>query len=595
MNIKQIFLPLLGTLALIGCNKEAVEPTNSNTVQVNSVTLALSIEATADASEMRAVSFDANQNVPPTMHDQYSDWTTHCFLSNEDGSKKAYATINWDARLEGGKVKLKMQGHTLELKPIGSADEALTADNKPAAGERWSIVGITGGGKLNAERTRVDFAPDAVLDAALKPHQARVPFTFEKAYFTVSAASGERAPQISVHFKPQGSLLNVRVNNKISQLVQTELRVVSNALSNNGYYDYSTGEAQWTFVQTEAQPETLSRSIAIDANAGKNYLLWGMPRTASAVALSSKVALGGYKLLAEGSATEQPKVRTEAFVNAIAYPMGVDIAESLSPLNTLPTTGGPTYAAKVMDATTNSFIDPLAFSTAEAYPSSIYYTHEEALAAYGSSTDKPYYLPTIWELGTIFPSQKSGDDRGQACYFTGGGNANGTPIVEKVQFTKDAAPVEVTSEYRGAGGSSKIVYALRFSGYDGNSKRTAFRYEYFKIKELANGTPLHGLKVTTRHLGNAGDSNSYNTEAYWTNPSKSMQDVTVTYPALGHTSAEAVAIGSAPAGLGSYVYYWSATAADAGFFRTMNFYNGGVRGFLRNESPSALPLILFKK
>lgn len=592
MNIKQIFLPLIGALALVGCNKEAVEPTSSNLAQPTSVTLALSLEGTADASEMRAVSFDANQNVPPTTHDQYSDWTTHCFLRNDDGSKKAYAVIHWDARVEGGKVKLKMRGHELNLLPIGSSGAELSPENKPVAGERWSIEGITGGGKLNSERTRVDFAPDADLDKNLQPHQARVPFTFEKTFFTVSASSGERAPQISVHFKPQGSLLNIRVNNKTAQFVQTELRILSNALSNNGYYDYSTGEAQWKFSNIDAPHELISRTIAMVNGVGRNYVLWGMPRLASVGGFSSQAFVAGYEISSEGATIDKPKVRTESFVNGLAYPMGIDLDLSISPLNALVETTklGANFIAMFKHKDIEGFKDAMTFSDRmDAYSSDIYYNYDQAMVY--SDTDKPYYLPTIWELGTIFPAQKTESDN-DLYYYYNGQNATGEDILERVQFSKNESPVIVTSRYVGAGEGTKILYALRFTNLSGaldNSKRTAFRYEYVNLGKLKdNITDMWGLKVTTRHLGNDGDDIGYSTEEYWNNVTKNGKDATVIFPAVGRKNEE---------GFASLGFYWSSTPFEGEELKASRAYfdQDLVFGYYNNTKDREFPILLFKK
>lgn len=377
MKIKQLFLPLVGALALIGCNKEAVEPTSSNTTQANSVTLALSLEGTADASEMRAVSFDANQNVPPTIHEEgISDWTTHCFLRKDDGSKRAYAVITWDARMEGNRVKLKMKGHTLELKSMGVANEVLDEANRPVAGERWLITGITGGGEVQENRTRVVFNSTAAYDG-LNANQAQVPFTFEPQGFTVAAESGVRAPQISVHFKPQGALLKVYIDNKknhVQYAVATDLQVTTNALSNNGYYDYSTGEAKWHFNNAAVQEEVLSRPVAIAANSAKHYVLWAMPRPATAeptTGFKSSVKLDRCITYGEGT-TSEPALREGAFESGAGYSMGVEVGQSWSPLNAITTTGAPNYIAKFMSSATHKFIDPTTFeSDVEAYNSGI--------------------------------------------------------------------------------------------------------------------------------------------------------------------------------------------------------------------------------
>lgn len=593
INMRQLFLSLLGVLALSACSKEDVEPTSSDTAQTKPVTLSLSIEGQADAGGIRAVSFDTNQNVPPTTHDQYSNWQTHCFLRKVgDDTNQAYALIDWEAKMEGGKVHLKMKGHTLTLLQSGNKPTPV-----PKAGERWSIVGVTGGGKLNAERTRVDFAPDTELDNNLQPHQVRVPFTFEKVFFTVSAESGERAPQISVYFKPQGSLINVYTNNKTSQAGIAELQVVTNALSNNGYYDYSSDMPSWVFAHDDAKQEAIIRRIHITPNQGRNYVLWGMPRpetTKPIEGFKSEVVVAGYQISGEGVTEEKPKIRTEAFVNALAYPVGIDIDLSLTPLNKLTTTGTPSHIVKFMSSTSNNFVDARAFDNAtDIKNSDILFTQSDAIKRYGpasSTNTSPYYLPTIWELGAIFPSQRVGFSIYQSYNFAD----SDITVNELVQFEPGqqvAKRKRVTSSYKASGG---VLYADRFKNYAGgmenNSKRTVFRYEYIKIKDLADGTALNGLKITTRYLGNDGDASGYDTENFWTDPSKNAHDVTAVFPALGHRAAST----------GINGYYWSssphASLSDVSYtmyfsFDRINSLSNGEN----QEAANAFGLILFPK
>lgn len=556
MNFKHLFLPLVGSLALVGCNKEAVEPISSNTTQANSITLELSLEGTAvGTNAMRAVSFDTDEDIPPTMHEEgVSDWKTHCFLRSEDGTKQAYAMIDWDARVEGGKIQLKMKGHTLTLEQSGSQPLA-----QPQPGEQWFIAGVTGGGKLNEDKTRVDFGSDAALDNALKPHQARVPFTFGWTGFTVSKISGQTAPKISVQFEPQGTLLNVRVKNNTSKPVASaELTIYSNAVSNNGYFDYSLGTdtPSWTFTKADAVEETISRSASVAAASAKKYVLWGMPRPETAKpegGFKSEVVLAGYDLSQAGPSKEKPEVRTKSFARGLAYPMGVDIEVSLSPLNKLTTTGAPNYIVKVMQQPSNALIDPTTFaSTTEIMNSGIHYNYSDAKRLFGFSSPEntsSYYVPEPAEWATVFSSS--------AVPFS---TTNPVRWKEKVQFEQGEATQarDVFSSYKSVG---NVLYALRFCKLNNvetdNKMRTAFRYEYIKIKDLADG-PLHGLKITTRYVGN--DPSYSNDEIptadeFWNNTRKTT---TVVFPALGIKTPVAEDI---PTNAGLRFYAWTAKRA----------------------------------
>lgn len=586
MNIKQIFLPLFGALALIGCNNEALEPTSSNETETQPVRLALTMEATADASEMRAIIFDTSKGIPPTAGNTEAKWTTHCFLHKSgDASKRAYAVIEWDVtNATAGQIKLKMRGSELSLQQSGSQPLVI-----PQPGERWIITGITGGGKLNADKTRVEFSADGAYDA-LEANQAQVPFTFEPQGFDV-ASEGMRAPQISVHFKPQGSLLNVHVNNATNRgkhAVATDLKLYTNALSNNGYYDYSTGEAQWKFTNAAAQEEVISRPISLDKDAAAKYVLWGMPRPETAKpseGFKSEIYLGRYKIFAEGSTTAKPKVRDEAFTNGLAYPMGINIDRPFMPLE---------YVAKRNIAPRESWAggNPT-FATSDLNNASGYFSWTEAIATDLSTAiieGVKYHLPSIQELEGMFPARVDG-----ARHFSGANypNTNANNYDETVMV--EGGLLSGKADYYSSG--NYILYAVRFKNESNdNMNTTVYRYSF--TTQALNSQTAH-LEVISRWVGNTlGNIDQLLQKIqegdFWT--TNTQDDVKVIFPATGYYKG---AKGVKPLELpGETGRYWSSTKSTNPTYPTMaehaNFYKTNVNGHNLNDPAWSYSVRLFK-
>lgn len=571
MNFKKMLLPLFGAFALIGCSKESVEPREPLHSESEPVTISLSLEGSAEgAQSLRAVSFDTNHDAPRTTNDALSSWKTHCFLSNEAGTKKAYAEIDWDATIVDGKVKLKMQGHTLTLKPIGSTSEDLEEANKPVAGERWTITGITGGGKLNADRTQVDFSSDEALDKDLKPYQVRMPFTFDKVSFTVAAEVGEAAPKVSVDFKPQGTLLNIKVSNKTRQarhaidVDDSDLKVFSNALSNAGYYDYSTGEAKWVFTHEAAEEETISRSVSVAVDATQNYLLWGMPRPESAKpaeGFRSEISLGDFHIFAAGSNADAPKVRTQGYATAKAYHLGIDVNRWMMPIEHLVTTGAPDHRVKIVSGPTSNLtqIDPVATTATDP----VYYTFDEAINALNKGIlldGRKYRMFTSGELASLFPGDDLKDTR---AIHIGRYSLKDTGVkeieAEEFTFVGESKPRRAKATYKADG--TKTIYASRFENLPG--RHCAYRYQF-------SG---EYLTITCRYLGNQAVPaiSDIATDAYWDN--NNADDIKASFRMLGRKD-----YASGPVRMfGDYGFIWNSTEIPARVSGTpTSIYGRGV-------------------
>lgn len=537
MRMKHLFMPLFGALALMGCNKELIEPSELESSGAAPITLELSLEGTAvSRDEMRAVSFYTEDDIPPTKHeDGISDWQTHCFLRNESGTAQAYALVDWDAREVNGKIHLKMKGHTLKLEQSGSQPLV-----QPQPGERWRIAGITGGGKLNSDRTRVDFTPDTALDNGLNPNQARVPFTFGWTTFTVSRVSGDRAPKISVHFAPQGSLLNVRVNNKTNrgaESVTSVLKFFTNALSGNGYFDYALGNEApvWKFTNESAQEETISRPISVAKGAATNYVLWGMPRPETSKpsgGFKSEVYLGRYKIFAEMTKVK-PNIRTKGFTSGLAYPMGIDIDRPFMPLE---------YVADY-----NVAEDRASFAT----------THHVS----GNAPDNHEEYVTMQQAVDLFSNIKIG---GRGYHLPKFSEARGVVPMEVLKdATQNIAPRRHTFEdqsleiegltyggYRDEVNLSDLStqYALRFVKDSSKDMVMAYRY-VFDINTSDNS--YNHVMITSRYVGPKGVTlDEISNPDYWN--SNNEEDKSIRLPLVGYLIGSDGALAYSRGSIGDY-------------------------------------------
>lgn len=367
---------LWAMLLVASCSQEAQQPLAPQGEESSSLSLEIAPEL--DLQELRAMTITTANNKPQFTHDSRTDWKTHCFIRNADGTQQAYAEVNWEVvDSTAGQIKLKMKGH--ELKLLTSGGSPLPT---PQPGEEWFIAGIAGGGRLNDTRTQVDFSYDAGLDGTLANDQVRVPLAFGWTKFVVAGAN-QRAPRISVRLKPQGSLFRIRVDNLAEgadfdgkTYVAGNVKILSNALTQKGAFDYglgSTAEAPISGAMPSynfgsgnevAVNEVIQRPVEVDLNAYRDVLIWAYPRPsahlAPSQAFSTKIYLPHYHTY--DTKTFVPHgLRNAAFANGHGYRTTLHVyrpkmgLEYIMPRHLSPSGGEFAASDKVSDAGYFSF------------------------------------------------------------------------------------------------------------------------------------------------------------------------------------------------------------------------------------------------
>ncbi len=533
MKLKHLFFNALAVMAFAACSSEAEEIKPAD--KASTATLQLDMTGqygTGNSDQTRALSLDGTE-YPRFIHEEgVTNWSTHCFIRNEAGDVQFYALVDWNATTDSdGNISLHIKNSTLTLQNSAGSDVTAT-ETLPKAGERWYIAGIAGGGYLFDNNTRVGFWPNE-SESAGSPHQVRVPLAFGWTRFTIPSNT-ERAPQISVQFQPQGTLLSAYVNNTSDATLDAGMRVISNAISVHGAFDYTlaadrstyTSAPKWGFKRTLASTRIYSRNISIPANTGKNCYMWGMPRTEAEKPTSgfrTYIGLAGYaaitpnkitRTFTAGNTYAMPDVNTSNF--RVMFPH-----EPLTQYNVAP--------------------DAQSFVTTQANNVSGFWNWADAVDKFeGIEIDgTDYYLPSIQEqkglippysgLRVRFSATTASDDYQEDAYISGW----------KFSFTSD---------YRGT--TSGISYALRFKTTD-NARLTAVRYQYMNNSD-GDGKML---KITYRPLGPSGAATTITQvadETYW--QSNTDADVTFYLPASGYYTADDVL--TLPNTNG---YYWSST------------------------------------
>ncbi len=559
-------LPALGTIVFLSCGSENEYEMPT---QKNEQTATLKLEITGEfpsdktSDQTRALSFNTALNIPSFINeDGVTSWKTHCFLRKAGTTTQVYALIDWTATTAAdGSITLNTK--TSELTLLSSGSSTVTT---PQAGETWYIAGIAGDGNLNADRTQVDFKYDATKDDALEAHQARVPLSFGWTPFVVAAASGERAPKITVTFRPQGSLLKVTVNNTTAVNsgqfgVSGPITVTTNALTTDGAFDYTPSTTAvveganptFSFASATAVEEVITRNATVSANASKAYVLWGYPRPSNHLAsgsFSTVTTIPPYRTY-NSTAKTAAVTRTRAYANAIGYPTTVYVERPIMALE---------YVADYNMASST------AFATTHSNSSSVLFDWDNANTLFGTSANFKvenvgYHLPTIEECRGIFPPD------GLAVWAAGTDN---TKKSTSENITVESSTASYNGKYYNTPGN-KTTYALRFTNTS-NNLQTAYRYR--AIGTFADGSSDSYIEVTARYVGSDFSDDvttlASKSDDFWTAEGLYVQKK---LPMWGDNGAS----------IGLHGFYWSSSpdAGDSSNAWDMNLYptRGHTTGF----------------
>lgn len=510
------FITLL--LAMVSCSQEQDPTTNSSNQEVG-VPISLNLRAEADSNtletllgisedELKTITFDLS-GTNPKVNGAASTLKSHTFFRKKGSAFVGYAEITWSyVRRVGSKVHIEARNVNVTLQNTGGVE--------PLVGEDWYIASILGGGRLDASKTKVDFAYDQTTDMAMSPGQIRVPmltnWTKLETILDTNGATPRVVSGAELSFKPQGVLYRLELTNLSGEhLAETKVRLETEASSTLGAFDFSLAanlesdierssyRSAFVHSTTKGSIEYIERPIApVSAGAKTVALAWGMPfSTTSADNLhvglfyphrhvkKTSGAPGNMRYFA-------PVVWTEQDINGKVVHLKGEITRPALPLeyfaSSHPRLGSsPTrYALNIATNQYPALTIPLGYELPGSRVWYIPYMSYDVSMLYGSRT---FDLNPISSFANTFLGRS----------YTGR---------------------YIARQHGGRGG-----YALLFSGV-GDNLRSAWRFEPYSDASSPSGWML---RVTARWLG-ASDATPFSTiadEGFWT--SGHSEDVTLTF------------------------------------------------------------------
>lgn len=496
--------------------------------------------------EERSLTFNTETVVPDIL--ETSNWTTHVFFRKEgDNSFVGYAQIDWTVTgRTSGKIQLRQKNTRITLHNT----KGLT----PRSGETWYVAGIAGGGKLNAAKNEVSFAPDASIDNTLKNNQLRVPLMFA---WTKLKIVENAADQAAVTFKVQGTLLHLHLDNKSYIHTPSEVKLTSNLLDSDGKYSFVPSGAvragstpTWSFAKT-ANTASLSVKIPRGKDVSGHSLVWGMPRTGvtSPVTKIQNLPLK-CRLYNKGTTTEYSSTAT--FRTGRAYQVHLEVYRPWLPLD---------YVAPRNVAENKTSFVTTDRNNAPAFMA----TWDESVAVKISG----YHLPTADEWGAVIPTVV-GVPPVREIELSGELRWNGTyPPSPKMTTYEDTGTsgvrfqnnlYEKYASYAFADGGRTVYVLWRISATAADAKagHKHIACKYQLVGTLVEGNLDSHTKITCRYLGDSftGRITDINKDAFWN--ANNSDDVVRIFPHITTTYNENDNTQSKV--LGVRARFWNATS-----------------------------------
>lgn len=552
--MKKIYGILGGAFLLVAlsvsCKKQDTTPTPTPDPKGTTSTLNLDLTGTFD--ELKAMQFDEEDVANKIKLSPAGDWKTYCFLRKEGQSFVGVATVEFKAERDGAKIKLTPKSKSVAVTGIPQG-------MGPKKNENWYILGIAGGGELISGTSRVSFEYKYPSDDQLPKNQIRVPLASS---WTKVKVLSDNYLEANLKFKPKGSLLRVRIINRLSSPVNPEyFSLTSSVASRDGYFDMSSGtvsdgkEPQWVFIDQPSKHNPYYAEIPVDelipsspsgSDKFATYRLMWVMLDPNASGGETKISSLKFKLHRYGDpATPTPGVERPPFSVKLK-------AEKMS--------NGKTHRINVeliRYKTSTEYIAPRnvglvsrTFAIDNSVTTSGYY--RLPISNVKNVIPRGYHLPNENEWQALFSPSF------QHIKLDQSPSINETPqtIREEVEINHEKNSFMssyVSKRYKN--NTKTITYAVRFQPatstadpnfppYGRKDKIAVFRYEILDDDQMAPEDRVNNLgrgkqlRVTSRFIGTDINIGAIANEEFWR--SSTTEQISIVFPLCGYVDNPSV-------------------------------------------------------
>lgn len=515
-TIKQAFICLCGILLLGACGSEVSEP--EKTALTREVWVDLGISANDESLRVLQNVDDAgNVTTPYLAAGADVQYEILLCVKNTDGSAPVYQRItlkgtednlnkpytDYRAKFSG---KITVPGGTNQYllsavllstnsTPDGQTIQFASVDaNNVVSNIAPTAQTLIGGEVINTAGPQLVQLP---TKAGASVRNFMIPYIASDVQVNLNA-DGNALEPVTLQFKPSGKLIKFRFHNASQQSVQfSQLRVKTNAFFKDWKYNLSalaTGNLAHGYRENTNEWEQtyplLQKEYLPNSYHDLLYALWVMPTTVT-TGLSTQVFLTNYSTGEEvlvfesantlgtkpsqritlsytgikGNGFPNNKLPYEYFVGLAQNRATVEgTAENINDLKTKPTLG--------VDFDESSIV---------------YMNLTDANATVQSNAN--YKIPTMYELGGIFPAPNYG---GISTAVSNTSSYSDFP--ERISVGG-----EINNYLADYASSNSVVYGVRFQDPAGQdkSKRMIYRYRYWGTF----GQPGYHLEVNMKHIG----------------------------------------------------------------------------------------------
>ncbi|MDY5858103.1 MAG: hypothetical protein SPK09_02585 [Porphyromonas sp.] len=474
---------LFCTLLSVACSKESAAIHSEQLQAADAVPLSVSLEATADEEQFKAISFELKNDGPALLMSE-EDVNSVVVISNRSKSSVYYSEIKWKKKT--GVNTLSYEGTLTDL--------ATGQPIRLSSGQEWFMMGYLGG-TYDKTSKRVKFDPNAgarlrAMAQGDKVDKA-VPIYFP--WIRLSVSSSGDALNKSIRFMPLGLMLRVQLTNKnVYDVRYRSLHFQSHVLSTGaGYYDLSgtrlpripndpasevgasapwvaegTTEPKYTF-QTNAGME-LDVVLKAGATYDKTFLVWAMPHNSTDARKTKRTIthlLADAVRVVNGQEQTTPKMESVYIWGSTKMP--VERKRVLLKTSLLRVKQPLEYFAYNYVSTSPQSSNPIASGSANIGT----FTYNQMSSGTFLGTSGTWRVPSLEEARALFHNV------GDWLRFDSSMKTGRASDIGPHRSTDNVRINNETASYTDVYYNGGTIYALRFFG-NGQKYYSAWRYTY---------------------------------------------------------------------------------------------------------------------
>lgn len=594
MKLSKLWAMLFGAVALTACSKDELTQ-NISTTQPNP-TASLSMEVEPSQEAMRATYAVESDGQAYRLKMPERDLNVYLSITRDGATAPAYTQVVF--KKLPGVNRVRFSG-AVNLPATGTGRYRVSAIvlSEVGGSQEFAKVSTTNPGQVEVVPT-----PYLLTEQSGPTLEANVPYV--TGWVNLSdIEDGKFKALVFANFRPRGTLLRMRLENKTSGEVKAKfISVSTNAYTHAGYFDFTQNvQNQPAFVDTH-KPGTAGTSYNYElpdeitlANTAQSqwYYIWVMPVAQTTYATEISALNADKSIQMQGVEHYRPLPAGHIGINIAlnsltAYSNVYDLENWGNNWGEEP---AKRYAPLALFTERNLNAAGNDFATSDLNTASGYFTYQYAFNNLRELTigGKKYVLPTQHDWVKAFPANHNNISFTESKTVNSAAEGGGDGYSYYASYYSDP--------------SKKTAYGVRFLGSSSTrgfqvDQRYRTVYRYRLVGSLVENDPNVHIEATARYIGITSTSlptatllNDIKEDSYWT--TNNSEDVVRRFPIAGYKTSVTASVEGVGTAM-TYLCYGLSVAANISFPGLSETNGLGISGGANRVYTNLYPVRLLK-